>query len=301
VDRLTAVYSGNVAFETSTSNVVLETITSLTSTTTTLGASPNPATVLQTVSLTATVAPVPNGSPLGTVSFYDGSNLIGSDNLNSSGAATFSTTSLPVGVDRLTAVYSGNVAFSTSTSNVVPEAINNVLPPSTFTVTTLETFVTVMQGGSVNINVIVLPVGGAFNKVVTMSSAGLPAGATASFNPPTVIPGSSGAPTLLTVQMAAVTARSVDPSRFFGSMALAIGLCGMGFKRKHSSRRSRQLLRIIFLGCVGLTLIGCGGNGYLIAPSGAGPKPAGNASYVVTITGTSGSTEVSTTVTLAVQ
>ncbi len=301
VDRLTAVYSGNVAFATSTSNVVLETITSLTSTTTTLGASPNPATVLQTVSLTATVAPVPDGSPLGTVSFYDGSNLMGSGNLNSSGLARFSTTSLPVGVDKLTAVYSGNVTFKTSTSNVFLETINDVVTPSTFTVTTPETSVAVPQSGSVNIEVSVLPVGGAFDKVVTMSSSGLPAGATASFNPSTVIPGSSGASTLLMVQMAAPTARSVDPGKLFGSMALVIGLCSMGFKRKHTSGGFKQLLRILVLGCAGLTLIGCAGNGYLIAPSGADPKPAGNASYVVTITGTSGSTQASTTVILVVQ
>jgi hypothetical protein len=103
------------------------------------------------------------------------------------------------------------------------------------------------------------------------------------------------------VQMAAPTARSVDPGKLFGSMALVIGLCSMGFKRKHTSGGFKQLLRILVLGCAGLTLIGCAGNGYLIAPSGADPKPAGNASYVVTITGTSGSTQASTTVALVVQ
>ena len=301
VDNLTAVYSGNVAFASSASNVVPETITALTNTTTTLEASPNPATVLQTVSLAATVAPLPNGSPLGTVSFYNGSDLIGNSNLNSSGVATFSTTSLPVGVDNLTAVYSGNSAFAASTSNVVPETINNLVTPSTFAVTTLETSVTVTQSGSVNIDVSVLPVGGAFDNVVTMSSTGLPAGATASFNPPTAIPGSSGAPTLLTVQMASPTSRSVDPGKLFGSMALAIGLCGMGFTGKHFSRRFKRILRVISLACLGSTLIACAGNGFLLAPSTPSTQPASNAVYVVTITGTSGSMQASTTVSLEVQ
>jgi hypothetical protein len=301
VDNLTAVYSGNVAFATSTSNVVPETITALTNTTAILAASPNPATVLQTVSLTANVTPVPNGSPLGTVSFYDGSNLIGGSNLNPSGVCTFSTTSLPVGVDNLTAVYSGNVAFATSTSNVVPETITNIVAPSTFTVTTLETSVTVAQGGSVNIDVSVLPVGGAFNNVVTMSSTGLPSGTTGSFTPPTVIPGSSGAPTVLTVQMAAPTSLSVDPMNLFGSMTLVIGLSGMGFARKYSSVKFKRVLRTIFLACVGSMLTGCAGNGNLIAPSTPSTQPAGNVVYVVTITGTSASTQASTTLTLVVQ
>src|SRR5208283_673618 len=202
VDNLTAIYSGNVAFAPSTSNVIPETITALTSTTTTLAASPNPARVLQTVSLTATVAPVPTGSPLGTVSFYNGATLIATGDLSTSGVASFSTTSLPIGVDNLTAIYSGNVAFAPSTSNVIPETITALTSTTTFTVTTLETSITVPASGSVNIDVSVLPVEGAFDNVVTMSSAGLPAGATASFNPPSVIPGSFGAPTLLTVQMA---------------------------------------------------------------------------------------------------
>ena len=295
-----ASYPGDNDYASSRSTTIALIGSSQTVTATVLIASPNPAFFGQSVTLTATVIPLP-GSPRGTVTFYNGTSPLGSGDLSTSGVASFSTTSLPVGVDNLTASYSGNVAFAPSTSNVIPETIHNVVTPSTFTVTTLETSITVPASGSVNIDVSVLPVEGAFDNVVTMSSAGLPAGATASFNPPSVIPGSFGAPTLLTVQMAAPTSRSVDPSKLFGSMALAIGLCSMGFKRKHSSGRFKQVLRIIFLGSVGSTLIGCAGNGYLIATSAVGPKPASNAGYIVTITGTSGSTQASTNVTLVVQ
>src|SRR5208283_2474554 len=295
-----ASYPGDNDYASSRSTTIALIGSSQTVTATVLIASPNPAFFGQSVTLTATVIPLP-GSPRGTVTFYNGTSPLGSGDLSTSGVASFSTTSLPVGVDNLTAIYSGNVAFAPSTSNVIPETIHNVVTPSTFTVTTLETSITVPASGSVNIDVSVLPVEGAFENVVTMSSAGLPAGATASFNPPSVIPGSSGAPTLLTVQMAAPTSRSVDSSKLFGSMALAIGLCSMGFTRKHSSGRFKQVLRIIFLGSVGSTLIGCAGNGYLIATSAVGPKPASNAGYIVTITGTSGSTQASTNVTLVVQ
>ena len=40
-----------------------------------------------------------------------------------------------------------------------------------------------------DINITVPPIGGAFDSVVIMSASGLPAGATATFAPPTVVPG----------------------------------------------------------------------------------------------------------------
>ncbi|MFZ0419023.1 MAG: Ig-like domain repeat protein [Candidatus Sulfotelmatobacter sp.] len=297
VDSLTAVYSGNASFATSTSSAIAETIAALTSTATVLTVSPDPANVLQTVLLTATVTPAPNGSVLGTVSFYNGATLLGSGKLNSSGEITFSTTNLPAGVDSLTAVYSGNAHFVTSTSPVVPETIyigSSVEP--TFMVKAQQTSVTLPVGGSTNIDASILPAGGAFNNVVTMSATGLPPGATASFNPLTVIPGNAGAPTVLTSQLAAVAAR-IDPQRKtpFGSLAIAMGLCGMGFRRKGLSRRFKRGLTLTSLACVAFTLTGCGGGGFLRTSS---PQPQ---SYVLTITGTSGSIQASTTVTVVVQ
>jgi hypothetical protein len=296
VDTLTAGYSGNTAFATSTSNPVLETIAAVTSTTTSLAASPNPATALQTVSLTATVAPIPTGSAIGTVSFYSGTTLLGSVNLNSSGIATFSTTSLPVGVDTLTAVYSGNVAFTTSTSNPLTETIYiGSSFESTFMVMAQPTSVTVPPSGSATINASVLPSGGAFNNVVMMSATGLPPGATASFSPPSVIPGGAGAPTVLTTQWGVVSSH-VDPLRkiSFGSFALTLGLCGMGFRHKGSSRGLKRALAFLSLACMAFTLLGCGGGGFLHSSN---PQPN---SYVVTITGTSGSIQSSATVTVVV-
>ena len=48
-----------------------------------------------------------------------------------------------------------------------------------------------------DIDITVPPLGGAFDSVVIMSASGLPAGATATFTPPTVVPGASGATTVL--------------------------------------------------------------------------------------------------------
>jgi hypothetical protein len=147
----------------------------------------------------------------------------------------------------------------------------------------------------VTINASVLPSGGAFNNVVTMSATGLPPGASASFDPPTVIPGGGGAPTVLITQLPALAAGiGPRPGVPLGSFAVTLGLCGVGLRRKHFSRRFKRALAFASLVCVAFTLIGCGGGGFLRTSS---PQPG---SYVVTITGTSGLMQSSASVTVVV-
>jgi len=298
-DGITAVYSGNAAFITSTSAPLIENVTQA-ATTTTLNASPSPATAGQSVTLTATVSPAPTGSPAGTVSFYDGSTLLGNGTVNSSGVATFSTTSLPVGANNLTAVYSGNAGFAASTSSVfaftvTPEGVTYTIaaPPTPYSLT---------QGGSVNITITVPPIGGAYNAVVTMSVTGLPAGATATFNPPTVIPGSTGATTVMTVTLAAkamnVPAR---PPKFpgtplvpFAPIGLALALCGAAFVLTRVPRKLRLAAALAGFAGVAMLISGCSG-GFAGGPS------TTLGSYVLTVTGTSGSHHPSTTVTIVVK
>jgi TatA/E family protein of Tat protein translocase len=79
-----------------------------------LSAAPNPAVVGQPTVLTATISPAPTGSALGTVSFFNGSTLLGTANVAAGGVATLVATGLPVGALNLTAAYSGNSSFSGS-------------------------------------------------------------------------------------------------------------------------------------------------------------------------------------------
>jgi streptogramin lyase len=274
--------------------------TGLTSTSTVLTASPNPASEGQSVTFTATVSPAPTGSSLGSVSFYNGETLLGTASVNSAGVATFSAGNLPGGTLSITAVYSGNTGFAGSTSAVLTETVNTA-----YTVTAPSTPFSAAQGGAVQIDVTVPPLGGAFNHLVTMSASGLPPGATATFNPPTVTPGANGAPTVMTIQLAPLAAALFDPGsppgrhfplRFLlGSVLLVLGLCGAGFAQKRSPRlRVKAVLGFAVLLCLALTMIGCGG-GFLSPPT----TPANT--YVVTITGTSGALHASTTVTVVVQ
>jgi hypothetical protein len=296
---ITAVYSGNAGFSGSTSTVVTETVspaTTATATTTTLTASPNPLFDGQTVTFTATVTPAPTGTSAGIVSFYSGTTLLGTGTLNAAGVATLTLSSLAVGVDSITAVYPGNAGFAPSTSSTLSQTVNTA-----YTVSGPTTPVPVAPGGSVNINLTVPPLGGAFNSVVTLSASGLPPGATATFNPPTVTPGTAGAPTVMTIQLAAVTAsipagdipanpRGVPVTLFSMAFLLFGGVLG----RKRMPRGLVLVLALASLGVGTSLLTGCGG-GFANTPS------TQARTYTVTVTGTSGSFQASTTVTLVVE
>jgi hypothetical protein len=296
---LTAVYSGNAGFAGSTSAAFTETVAvamTAVTTTTTLTASPNPLADGQPATLTATVTPSPTGSPAGIVSFYSGTTLLGTATLNASGVATYTTSSLPAGADSVTAVYPGNAGFAPSASSPLSETVNTA-----YTVTGPATPVAAAPGGAATFDLSVPPLGGPFDGLVTLSATGLPPGATATFNPPTVTPGSAGAPTVLTIQLAAVTASVPAPGmpadhRQFpvAPFSLACVVFGAVLGRKRLPQTLALILLLAGLGVGTSLLTGCGG-GFANTPS----TRAGN--YTITVTGTSGSFQASTTVTLAVQ
>jgi sugar lactone lactonase YvrE len=301
---ITAAYGGNSNFSALTSSVLTETVTvpATTTTATTLTASPNPLADGQPATLTATVTPAPTGSPAGIISFYSGTTLLGTGTLDASGVATFTTSSLVVGGDSITAVYPGNAGFAASTSSALSETVNTA-----YTVTGPTTPVPVAPGGAATFNLTVPPLGGAFDSVVTLSATGLPPGATATFNPPTVTPGSVGAPTILTIQLATLAAsgspvRDIPANRRFPvnrgfplpPFSLGFVLFGAVLGRKRIPRTLVLVLALASLGVATSLLSGCGG-GFSNTPS----TPAGN--YSITVTGTSGSFQASTTVTLAVE
>jgi FtsP/CotA-like multicopper oxidase with cupredoxin domain len=89
-------------------------------TTTTLSASTASVPAGTSVTLTATVAPAAgSGTPTGTVTFLNGSTTLGSGTLNSSGVATLSLTTLPIGSNSITANYSGDTSFASSTATAL--------------------------------------------------------------------------------------------------------------------------------------------------------------------------------------
>ncbi len=123
-DSITAVYGGDTNFVSSTSAVLAQNV-SQDGTATTLTSSANPSVFGQSVTFTATVkASAPgSGTPTGVVTFLDGTTTLGSGTL-SGGTTTFTTSSLAVGIHSITTVYSGDTNFSTSTSAVLSQKVN---------------------------------------------------------------------------------------------------------------------------------------------------------------------------------
>jgi len=192
-------------------------------------------------------------------------------------------------VHTVTAVYSGDTNFATAIS-----AAASVSVQSSYTIQAPPDPFQVAPGGSVAVNLSLGPLGQAFNNTVVLSATGLPAGMTASFAPPTVVPGANGAGTVMTLHYNPVRAgleqehnpRSTAPLGIFAASALC--LC---FGRKRL--RSGLMLALVIAAATGglLNLTGCGGGW-------ANFSNATAQRVVITVVGTSGTLQPSTTVTV---
>jgi hypothetical protein len=197
-----------------------------------------------------------------------------------------------------------------------------------FTVTAPAASVTLAPGTPATLTIAIPPVGGTFNGVVTLSTFGLPPGATASFNPPMVTPGSAGAQSVLTIQPAAQTASipaGQMPPRLGGipgalfsltivslilssftvfifslnpALNLNPVLCGAGLARNRLPRAFVLACVLTTVGVATSLLTGCGSGGAAAAKT---PPAQTDTQYTLTVIGTSGSFQASTTVTVVVQ
>ncbi len=133
---ITAEYTGDANYTSSTSPATTVTITGI-STTTAVSYTPTLPVFGQQVTLTATITPGSAFSPLptGTVDFFNGATLLGSGSV-SNDVATLNTTALAVGNNSVTAQYLGDTNYAGSTSPVTLAAI--VLAPTTTTLAPLS-------------------------------------------------------------------------------------------------------------------------------------------------------------------
>jgi uncharacterized repeat protein (TIGR01451 family) len=122
----TATVSANESDPNSANNTATATTTVINAnTTTTVTSSQNPSTYGQPVTFTATVTAVApgGGTPTGTVTFYDGTMVLGTGTLNALGQATFTTSSLSIGTHSITAIYNGDANYNGSTSPPVVQLV----------------------------------------------------------------------------------------------------------------------------------------------------------------------------------
>ena len=139
VHTIVAAYSGDPSHTSSTSTdngapPLTQTVNEVT--VTALTSSLNPSLLGQSVTFTATVSVSGGGgvTPDGTVTFMNGANALGTQNLNTAnGTATFATAALPLGVNPITAVYSGDATTNVLGSTSTPVLDQDVEAQSTIT------------------------------------------------------------------------------------------------------------------------------------------------------------------------
>ena len=126
---ITAVYGGDANYLTSTSSAVAQTVNQAVSGVA-LTSSLNPSTYGQALGFTAAVSPV---AATGTVQFLDGATVLGTVTVTG-GTAALSLSVLSAGAHSLTAVYSGDANYLTSTSPAVAQTVNRA--PTSLTLST---------------------------------------------------------------------------------------------------------------------------------------------------------------------
>ncbi len=116
-DTITATYSGDSNHSGSTATLSGGQVVDQAPATTAVTSSLNPATYGQSVSFTANVTSSA-GTPTGTVQFNVDGNVFDTETLSSGSATSTSTSTLAVGTHTVTAVYSGDTNFPTSTGTL---------------------------------------------------------------------------------------------------------------------------------------------------------------------------------------
>jgi hypothetical protein len=253
----------------------------------------------QSVSFTATVAASIAGrpSPTGSVSFYDGTALLGSVAV-SGGTAVFTTSGLAVGSHNITAVYGGDENFNVATSTGVSVTVTAVAPG--FTLTATPGTVTVPRGQN-GVVTLAIAANATFTGSVNLACSGLPAAATCMLSPTTVSlsAGGSGTSTLIigTTNSSAlhVPSGNHSPWEKMGAV-VSLGALVWVFSRRRTMPRMFCLLLVAGLGLGAISLTGCGG--------GSGVKTAPAGTYKVTVTATPSNSSIAaqtTTVSVTIQ
>ena len=317
-DEVTGLGSMDVA--TLVSNAVAAAPTPIT-TTLALTAATNPITAGGSTTFTATLTPATGstGTPTGTVQFFNGSTAIGTaiplaSNKATSDSATFAT----AGTFSITAVYSGDTNFATSTSTALSLVVNAVAPAGSFTLAAVPSSITATAGASPAPTTLIQAAStNNFSGTVNLSCAIAYNGKGTVSSPPNCSLASSSVmisstqvssvvltvntvPTA-TIACPAVGTKTVAHSSSWLDGSAGIVLAGLLLILPFRKRRSLRALAIALFLIVGLaSLNGCGGNGSVTTTCTPIVTGTTTGPYTVTVTGTSGSITQTATVALTI-
>ncbi len=277
---LVAAYQGDSTHATSASGALTITVVPATpppptiaSTTTSLNASATQMTPGQILTLTAMVT-ASAGTPTGTVTFRDGSNVLGAGPLVNGTASITST--LSAGSHTIVATYAGDPGdgASSSAAVIVMDTALPPLAPQDFQLQLAEPAITLNAGDSGQVGITITPENG-FDQQVKLTCSGLPAGATCSFSPLVLTPAATMTSTMIVALAPApsLARSSILPFLFPVPAALLI----MGKKRKGTL--------IAFLSLT-LLIAGCGAGITSAAKSTVSASAAAN-TYPIQVTAVS--------------
>ncbi len=243
----------------------------------TLTGTPNPVFLNNPITFTVTVTS-PAGVPTGTILLMNGTVPLGTVPLATlpltGGVATFTTSTLTLGLHTITAIYSGDAIFAPITSTPLSVLVED------FSLTITNPDVTIPHGGTAVYNLVVTTVGGTYMAAtIQFAIAGNPDHSPLTFSPPQVVTGSGTTKVTLTIvtpdypvgPWAKLSTRGFT----LASLSLAV-LFGLGRRRRlFGLRASRLAILLLALGLstAATTLTGCGW----------GPQP-----YSMTVTASSG-------------
>jgi hypothetical protein len=300
---ITAAYGGDTAYSSSTSAPLAQVVGKL-PTTTVLTQSAGSQLMNGAVTFTATVSSTAP-TPTGTVTFLDGTTVLGTVALNTNGGvvvgfqltgtAALTINTLSGGSHTITAVYSGDNTFLSSTST----PLNNIVHDFTNT-NTGAAQQEIFPGEKTTFKFTLTPTGTTtFIQDVKLTVSGLPEGTTYTFSPDSVTSGAGSTGVTLNVTTSnKLQALGSDPRRSGSqgtTIALGIlGLAGLGTARRYRRRMPRILFTLLLLAGSLLpvaALTGCAGGYFTLKPT----------TYTVTVTGTEGTIQHSATATLVVQ
>jgi hypothetical protein len=170
---ITALYNGDSNY-TGSSSVAAGQVVSQAPTTTVVASSINPSLYFQGTVLSATVSPAFSGTttPTGSVVFlFQDGTPVGKAQLNGSGTATWTVSSLPVGTHAVTVTYLGDTNYQSSSSALLLQTVN----PTSTTVSLASSVSTSVFGQTITLSgaaVAVAPGGGTPTGTLTFVDLG---------------------------------------------------------------------------------------------------------------------------------